>query len=49
MVNYKSNHNMANNATGADGVKIAVFRKIRADLTFIRAAAHAHGFKRDEI
>jgi len=27
-------------ATGADGVKIAVFRKGRANLVFIRAAAH---------
>ena len=27
---------------GADGVKIAVFRKGRADSEFFRAAAHAH-------
>ncbi len=31
---------LPNNATGADGVKIAVFRKGRASLTLIRAAAH---------
>jgi hypothetical protein len=29
-----------NNATGADGVKIAVLRKCRASLEFISAAAH---------
>ena len=29
-----------NNATGADGVKIAVFRKGPASLELIRAAAH---------
>ena len=27
---------------GADGVKIAVLRKVRADSEFFRAAAHAH-------
>ncbi len=31
---------MPNKATGADGEKIAVLRKGRASLAFIRAAAH---------
>jgi hypothetical protein len=34
------NLNCSNNATGADGVKIAVLRKGRANLEIIRAAAH---------
>ncbi len=35
---------MPNKKRGADGVKIAVLRKGRADLTLIRAAAHAQRY-----
>ena len=38
-----------NHATGADGVKIAVLRKVRASLRFIWAAAHARRYAAIEI
>jgi len=34
---------LPNNASGADGLKIAVYRKDRASLVFTRAAAHRKG------
>jgi hypothetical protein len=44
MTGYSFGPGIAEQMRGADGVKIAVYRKGRASLAIIWAAAHAHRY-----